>query len=143
MLYRFLTEQGALTCNPAPSVLPPKLPRTKADAAADADLARFMNTLPNTANGRRCRLFFRLPLETGMRVTEACSVRVDDIDLAQGTLYVRRGKGTKDRIVPLIEETTEAIRGCLAGARANPGNSSQRTRGRFGRPSISTRKTQG
>ena len=37
----------------------------------------------------------------GLRVTEACDLRVDDIDAKRNVIHVRRGKGNKERIVPL------------------------------------------
>ena len=47
------------------------------------------------------RLMARLQYGCGLRVSELCSLRVKDVDLERGKLYVRSGKGGKDRCVPL------------------------------------------
>ncbi|MEG1607603.1 MAG: tyrosine-type recombinase/integrase, partial [Mucinivorans sp.] len=46
---------------------------------------------------------------TGMRRAELCSLRWSDVDLNQATLRVM-GKGSKERIIPLIEPMVERLR---------------------------------
>lgn len=45
------------------------------------------------------RLIFSFMLGTGLRVFEVCHARIEDLDLAQNTLFVRDGKGGKSRVV--------------------------------------------
>lgn len=45
------------------------------------------------------RILFRLLIFTGLRVSELVNVRISDIDLDQGKIFVDRGKGDKDRYV--------------------------------------------
>jgi integrase/recombinase XerD len=40
---------------------------------------------------------------TGMRRAELTGLRADDLDLNRGTVFVRQGKGAKDRVVPIGE----------------------------------------
>jgi site-specific recombinase XerD len=49
-----------------------------------------------------------LLLSTGIRRTEAVSITLDDLDLEQGQVLIR-GKGGKERVVPLAEQTVEAL----------------------------------
>lgn len=49
----------------------------------------------------------------GVRVSELCNLAVDDIDLNQGTLRVRCGKGNKDRYVVLDPSAAAALRAYL------------------------------
>lgn len=44
-------------------------------------------------------LVARLLYGSGLRLFEACGIRVKDLDLARGQLMVREGKGNKDRVV--------------------------------------------
>ncbi len=47
----------------------------------------------------------------GLRLNEGLNLQVKDIDSGRMGLYVRRGKGNKDRYVPLAERTLEQLRG--------------------------------
>jgi len=51
---------------------------------------------------------------TGLRVSELCNLEIEHIDFAQGVIYVRSGKGDKDRIVVLEESTASALRNYLS-----------------------------
>lgn len=46
----------------------------------------------------------------GLRVSECCELRVKDIDFAQGLIFVRGGKGDKDRATLLAETCRERLR---------------------------------
>ena len=50
------------------------------------------------------RVLFRLLLCCGLRVSEARKLKKEDVDLGGGTLVIRNGKGSKDRIVYLPED---------------------------------------
>jgi integrase len=52
---------------------------------------------------------FGLLASTGLRVSEALALRDADVDLAAGTLTVRRTKFAKSRLVPLHWSTVEAL----------------------------------
>jgi integron integrase len=56
------------------------------------------------------QLFARLLYGTGMRIQEALQLRVKDIDFAQHAIYVRDGKGGKDRVVMLPASLRVALR---------------------------------
>ena len=46
----------------------------------------------------------------GLRLEEALSLQVGDIDAGMKRIHIRRGKGHKDRFVPLPELTLQALR---------------------------------
>ena len=46
----------------------------------------------------------------GLRLEEALSLQVGDIDAQQKRVHIRRGKGNKDRLVPLPDVTYQALR---------------------------------
>ena len=54
-----------------------------------------------TPSRGRMRLMASLMYGTGMRVMECVRLRVQDIDFGFEQITVRRGKGDKDRVVPL------------------------------------------
>jgi integron integrase len=51
--------------------------------------------------GGRFRLLAGLQYRAGLRVLEACRVRVHDVDPGRGQILIRDGKGGKDRVVML------------------------------------------
>jgi len=58
----------------------------------------------------RNQLLVRLILSTGLRRSELANLKVEDIDLEERVIYVRRGKGRKDRIVLVDEETLKLLK---------------------------------
>lgn len=46
---------------------------------------------------------------TGVRRSEIANIRVCDINLDQGILFIREGKGCKDRYIPIGERATQWI----------------------------------
>ena len=60
---------------------------------------------------RRNYAIIQVLLQTGLRVSELASIKMKDINLSErsGTLYVRLGKGDKDRVVPLNSSARRAL----------------------------------
>ncbi len=57
----------------------------------------------------RDRLILRILYRCGLRVSELTSLKIEDIDFDEGMITVREGKGDKDRIVPIDNETLDLI----------------------------------
>ena len=58
----------------------------------------------------RYRVFLPVTYSMGLRLGEALSLQVADIDRPNGQIHIRRGKGHKDRLVPLPDLTYHALR---------------------------------
>lgn len=58
----------------------------------------------------RYRVFLLTTYSMGLRLGEALSLQVGDIDAARKRVHIRRGKGHKDRLVPLPDLTLQALR---------------------------------
>jgi integrase/recombinase XerD len=69
-----------------------------------------------TAAGRRDRAMLELLYATGLRVSELVGLTLNDVDLETRVLKAR-GKGNKERLVPVGAPAAEAIRAYLGGAR--------------------------
>lgn len=55
-------------------------------------------------------VFLATVYSCGLRLSEALSLQVSDIDGARMTIHVHRGKGAKDRYVPLPDTTLKLLR---------------------------------
>ena len=58
----------------------------------------------------RYRVFVLSTYSMGLRLSETLSLQVGDIDAKQNQVHIRRGKGHKDRFVPLPDRTCQALR---------------------------------
>jgi len=64
----------------------------------------------NTANTPQIKTFLTTVYSCGLRLAEALNLTVDDVDKSRMMLRVRKGKGSKDREVPLPESTYLLLR---------------------------------
>lgn len=55
------------------------------------------------------RFLIGLLYSTGLRISEALKLNLGDVDLRRGTLYIRRGKFAKDRLVALTSSAGDAL----------------------------------
>jgi site-specific recombinase XerD len=69
----------------------------------------------------RERAVLELLYGTGIRASELVRLSPDDVDLAERLLYVRQGKGRKDRMVPFGERVRAALLTYLRARERKPG----------------------
>lgn len=72
-----------------------------------------------SARKLRYRVFVLTTYSMGLRLSETLSLTVGDIDRARGQVHIRRGKGHKDRFVPLPDLAYQGLRALWAKHR-NP-----------------------
>ena len=58
----------------------------------------------------RYRVFILTTYSMGLRLSETLSLQVGDVDAVRSRVHIRRGKGHKDRFVPLPDLTYQALR---------------------------------
>lgn len=108
--YRFLVREGATARNPAEDIRSPKLPKplprvlTKDDANALMEFPAGQSTL-----SLRDRALLEMLYSTGARVSEAVGLNVGDLNQSEGLVHLR-GKGRKERVVPIGGVAIQAIR---------------------------------
>lgn len=116
---RFLQRQAIISTNPLDGISGPKINKSipnfltvdqvfsLLDAPAESD--RFRN---------RDKAILELLYSTGIRVAELVSADLDDLDLQSEMLRVR-GKGNKERLVPVGRPAVEAVTAYQQGERAD------------------------
>ena len=62
-----------------------------------------------SVKSRRDRAIFMLMLRCGLRVEEVANLSLDAIDYRQSRLFVYNGKGSKDRVVYISSDASEAL----------------------------------
>jgi integrase/recombinase XerC len=114
-LFRFLRSKKLVSTDPMAGVTNPK-PEKRQPRALNVDQAIALVTPhPGTpqADGSReaCRdlALAELLYGSGLRVSEAVTLRLDDLDLSQGIVRVL-GKGSKERLAPLSDAARERLR---------------------------------
>lgn len=107
--FRYLARRGKTTRNPTDGVLTPKLDRTLPSYLAVDDAFRLLDSIDTgTLAGLRSRAMFETLYSAGIRVSELAGLNTEDVEMAAGTLRVR-GKGNRERIVPLGRKAVAAI----------------------------------
>lgn len=116
--FRWALREGRLQQDPTLRLAAAKqalrVPKTLGEAQVDALLAA---PAADTAAGQRDRAMLELLYATGLRVSELVNLPSIGLNLRDGLVRVR-GKGDKERLVPLGEAAREALQLYLAGARA-------------------------
>lgn len=116
-MHRFLVLEGSLKEDPTEQLerpqLPRRLPRVLNREEVEALLTGFDMTKPRDLRDAAMLEFL---YATGVRVSELCSLKVRDVELNEG--YVRvRGKGRKERLVPLGRAAAKRLHEYLGDAR--------------------------
>lgn len=116
--HRFLAREGIEVDDPSARLRPPKAPQRLPKALTIEQVERLLSA-PSAEEplGIRDRALLELLYATGARVSEAIDLDVDD--LAHGDVLRLRGKGSKERIVPLGSYARTAVDAYLT--RVRPG----------------------
>lgn len=110
--YRWLRRTGRIDADPAHDLGAPRpgrqLPRTLTQEQAH----EVMEGAVDGASARDAAIV-ELLYGTGLRVGEAAALELADVDLRSGLVRVRRGKGGKERRVPIGGAAVAAVRAWL------------------------------
>lgn len=108
--FKFFYREGYIKSNPAKLVPNPKVPKllprflSVDDAFSLVEKPEGIGFIP-----ARDRAILELLYSSGLRVSELSGLNVDDLDIREGLIKVR-GKGRKERIVPVGSKAINAIK---------------------------------
>ena len=107
--YRYLNEYVGITQNPFLYFKTPKRAKRIPEFLFYDEMDTFLSSFDlDTPDGLRDRAMFELMYACGLRVSEAASLRLYDIDLHDRILTIH-GKGNKQRIVPFYALAGELL----------------------------------
>jgi integrase/recombinase XerC len=107
--FRYAKRRGYLTVNPALALKPPRRER-RLPTYLDESAIQALFTTSGDDSPKRLRenAILELFYGTGIRLSELITLRLQDVDLHQGLIRVR-GKGRKDRVVPMGRSARRAM----------------------------------
>jgi integrase/recombinase XerC len=122
---RFCVRKGLLRHDPARALPFPRVPRRLPRTLPARDLGRALDELAQAdPAARRDRALIETAYSAGLRLAELVGLNHGDLDLAGGLVRVR-GKGRRERIVPVGRTALAALRGYLEGERRANGRRDQ------------------
>lgn len=112
-LYRFLHREGRVALNPARAVRAPRQGRRLPGVLSLSQVERLFHRVEDAADDSfrylRDRALLEVLYSSGLRVSEAQGLEWADVDAVAGQLRVR-GKGRKERLVPIGRTALAALR---------------------------------
>jgi integrase/recombinase XerD len=103
LYFRWLCRENLLELNPASELQLPKasrpLPRYTLSVAEVEKVFAAVDVA--TLEGVRDRAMLEVLWATGLRRAEVCALSLYDVRAESGTVFVSKGKGKKDRVVPI------------------------------------------
>jgi integrase/recombinase XerC len=116
--YSFLLEQGKVSVNPFLEVASPKVEKRLPSIINNDEINMMLNVIDrNKPLGERNYLLIDLLYSLGLRVSELCNLKINDLDFYQKTVLIKSGKGSKDRYLVLHDKLIEELRSYISGAR--------------------------
>jgi len=128
--FKWLARENHILSNPASELELPRPEKRLPALVLSAEEAEAIMAVPDTATplGLRDRAMLEVLYATAIRRSELVDLKLYDLDQSRAMLIVRKGKGNKDRVVPLGERATAWVAAWRDHARAglvagrDPGN---------------------
>lgn len=117
-LHRFLLREQIVSADVTAAIKPPRPAARLPKALPLEDIESILEAAgaPGTTLASRDRALLEMLYGTGARISEAVGLDVDDLDLVESTVLLR-GKGGKQRIVPLGSYARQSLVDYLAASR--------------------------
>jgi integrase/recombinase XerC len=108
--FRFLHKEGYVKSNPSTLLMSPKLDKTLPKFLSEEEMTSFIEAPDvKTEMGKRDKAILELLYSSGARVSELVGLNVENVDLI-GNIAKLEGKGKKERLVPIGNQATIAIK---------------------------------
>lgn len=112
--FKFLFKEGLIKLNPAALISSPKQDKYLPQVLTEVEVVKLLEAADGEDwLGLRNRAILETLYSTGMRISELAGLNIEDIDFISGVVKVR-GKGKKERMLPIGSKALKAIRKFLA-----------------------------
>jgi integrase/recombinase XerC len=108
--FRFLQRANIVRENPAEDIPTPKLEQRLPKSLNIEQLERLLSISGDAPLMLRDQAMMELIYSSGLRLAEIAALNVVDLDLQNGLVDVKKGKGSKQRLMPIGGKASEAIR---------------------------------
>lgn len=112
--FRFLCQERYIKVDPTTGLFTPKLEKKLPVFLTEEKMFKLLETPPtDTLAGLRDRAILETFYSTGIRISELVGLNTDSVDFIGAAIKVR-GKGKKERVLPIGEKALNVIRMYLA-----------------------------
>lgn len=116
--YSYLLENGLVRNNPFLDLVSPKIEKRLPNIIDDETINMMLNVIDKSKPlGVRNYLIIDLLYSCGLRVSELCNLKINDIDFFSKSIIVKSGKGSKDRYLVLHDELVDELKDYISTAR--------------------------
>jgi integrase/recombinase XerD len=135
-LWTWLVREGFVAENIVRKLTPPKAEQKEVVPLTESEIKAIMSALNRSrvyvrqgtsvdhalGSMERNRAIILLMLDTGLRASELCDLKIEDIDNRNNRIYVRKGKGMKERVLPFSPRTGQMVWRYLASRKDTQGS---------------------
>lgn len=109
--FKWLARQNHTLFNPASELEMPKIGFRLPKAILSQHEAEQVLAVPDTSDpcGLRDRAILETFYSSGIRRSELAALKIEDIDVERRTMFIREGKGKKDRVIPIGQRALDWI----------------------------------
>ena len=116
--YTFLLENNLVRSNPFIDLTTPKIEKRLPNIISDDTINMMLNVIDKSKPlGERNYIIIDLLYSCGLRVSELCNLKLNDIDFFNNSIIVKSGKGSKDRYLVLHDKLVEELKDYITHAR--------------------------
>ena len=117
--FEYLEKEFIIFMNPCEGIRLPKLSHTLPPNVLSFDEIQKVFNSPdlNTKLGKRDRSILELLYSTGIRRNECCHLKMNDVDMSSGIIRINRGKGNKERMIPIGKTAVHCLKEYLLKVR--------------------------
>jgi len=115
VFFRWCVKQGYMEKNPILDIEKPRLEKrlpTKLNKQSALKLLEIVDNYPYESKFLRLRnhAIFSTFIFTGLRKQELLNLKYNDVDLENLSIFIRQGKGNKDRIIPMSYNLAQTLK---------------------------------